>query len=144
MKQHIMRVLALTMALMLLLTGSSMALTLRYPQRGSDVTTLQTALRTLGYYASNIDGIYGKGTRTAVKEFQAANGLSADGVAGPKTLSKIEELTGIQIGGSVPEEDTPTTAAGLFGGVRRRGQPAGLNRVDVAEAVVVSACSAHV
>ena len=117
MKIHMTRLLALTMALMLLLTSSSMALTLRYPQRGSDVTTLQTALRSLGYYTSTIDGIYGKGTRDAVKVFQADNGLSADGVAGPKTLSKLEALTGIQIGGSVPDEDTPTTTAGLFGGV---------------------------
>ena len=117
MKIHMTRLLALTMALMLLLTSSSMALTLRYPQRGSDVTTLQTALRSLGYYTSTIDGIYGKGTRDAVKVFQADNGLSADGVAGPKPLSKLEELTGIQIGGSVPEVDTPVTGSGLFGGV---------------------------
>lgn len=117
MKIHMLRALTLSLALMLLMTCSGMALTLRYPQRGGDVTALQTALQSLGYYSGNVDGIYGKGTRDAVKVFQADNGLSADGVAGPKTLSKLEVLTGIQIGGSAPEDDLPSTGSGLFGGV---------------------------
>jgi len=35
------------------------------------------------------DAQYGKGTQNAVKAFQAANGLGADGAAGPKTLTLL-------------------------------------------------------
>lgn len=121
MKKRILRVLALALIATLLMTSSSLALTLRYPQRGSNVTMLQNALTQLGYYASTIDGIYGKGTRTSVKAFQEAYGLAADGVAGPATLAKIAELTGIHIGDTPSSGDSGTNApavgSGLFGGV---------------------------
>ena len=120
-KKWILRTMALAMTATLLMTSSSLALTLRYPQRGSNVSTLQSALAQLGYYESTIDGIYGNGTRAAVKEFQAANGLSKDGVAGPATLAKIAELTGIHIGDTPSSGDTgtnpPAEGSGLFGGV---------------------------
>ena len=120
MKKTMQRIAVLSLALMLL-TGSSQALTLRYNQRGEDVRMLQSALAQLGYYRKTMDGIYGSGTKTAVKNFQSAYGLKADGVAGPQTLGMIEDLTGIVIGGeSAPggtEEEKPTTGTGLFGGV---------------------------
>lgn len=120
MKRIVQRAGALSLALMLL-AGSSQALTLRYNSRGEDVKTLQTALAQLGFYQKSVDGIYGSGTRKAVRAFQTANDLSADGVAGPKTLGRIEELTGIDIGGSTSsggtEEETPSVGTGLFGGV---------------------------
>ncbi len=120
-KKRMLRVLALVMMAMLLMTSGASALTLRYPQRGSNVTSLQNALTQLGYYAGVIDGIYGKGTRTSVKAFQAANGLADDGVAGPATLAKIAELTGIHIGDTPSSGDTgtdkPAAGSGLFGGV---------------------------
>ena len=50
---------------------------------------LQTKLKEFGYYSGGIDGDYGGSTAAAVKEFQRRNGLTADGVAGEKTLSKI-------------------------------------------------------
>lgn len=123
MKRCMLRALALSLAIILLLTSSGLALTLRYPQRGNDVTTLQTALYQLGYYSKTIDGIYGSGTKSAVRAFQKANGLTADGVAGPLTLGKIADLTGIEIGGttgsggSSDSEDIPAVTEGLFGGV---------------------------
>ena len=120
MKKHILRLLALTLALTLL-SSSAMALTLRYPQRSSQVSSLQTALSRLGFYTSTIDGVYGRGTQASVRAFQQANGLSADGVAGPLTLSKLESLTGIDIDGSGSSgssgSSTPSTGNGLFSGV---------------------------
>jgi len=35
------------------------------------------------------DGDFGPGTERALKEWQAANGLVADGIAGPATLGKL-------------------------------------------------------
>ena len=63
--------------------------TLKKGSRGAAVKTLQTALKDLGFYNGKIDGIFGKGTRNAVKAYQRKNGLKADGVAGPKTLGKL-------------------------------------------------------
>jgi len=124
-KRIILRVLALTLAAMLLMTSSGFALTLRYPQRGENITLLQNALTELGYYSGIIDGVYGKGTRTAVRSFQTEHSLTVDGVAGPATLRKVAELTGIQIGDAPSSGDTSTdtpdddvtSPGGLFGGV---------------------------
>ncbi len=57
--------------------------------KGDAVKKVQKRLKALGYYTSSIDGDYGNGTKKAVAAFQKRNGLSADGVVGPKTLSKL-------------------------------------------------------
>jgi len=46
---------------------------------------IQTALKNAGYYSGSIDGKIGKQTKKAIREFQSANGLKADGIVGPKT-----------------------------------------------------------
>lgn len=56
---------------------------------GSEVTKIQTKLKNWGYYKGTIDGIYGSKTVSAVKAFQKANGLTADGIAGNRTLEKL-------------------------------------------------------
>ena len=61
----------------------------KYGSRGSEVTQIQTKLKRWGYYKGNIDGIYGSQTVEAVKYFQRKNGLSVDGIAGPKTLQAM-------------------------------------------------------
>jgi cell division septation protein DedD len=64
--------------------------TLRPGTKGSQsVATLQAALTSLGYAAGTPDGSYGPSTVEAVSAFQTANGLPADGVAGPATLAAI-------------------------------------------------------
>jgi len=46
---------------------------------------IQTALKNAGFYSGSIDGKVGKQTKKAIREFQKANGLKADGIVGPKT-----------------------------------------------------------
>lgn len=61
----------------------------KYGSRGSEVRTIQDKLKRWGYYNGSVDGIYGTQTVSAVKKFQQKNGLTADGIAGPKTLSAM-------------------------------------------------------
>ena len=64
---------------------------LRYGTRSDEVLKLQQNLTKLGLYTGTISGHYGSITEAAVMNFQRKNGLSADGIAGAKTLAKIEE-----------------------------------------------------
>lgn len=64
---------------------------IRRGSRGSAVSYLQFRLLNYGYYIT-ADGVFGAGTETAVKNFQAKNGLSADGVVGAATWAKINNL----------------------------------------------------
>jgi len=61
---------------------------------GADVSELQVRVAGWAGYGVNmaIDGQYGGQTTTAVRNFQSAYGLGADGVAGPGTFAKIYEL----------------------------------------------------
>lgn len=52
---------------------------------------LQKKLTELGYYTGKCSGTYLGGTESAVKAFQKANGLKADGIASVKTLEKLYE-----------------------------------------------------
>ena len=62
---------------------------MRIGDENSDVKKLQQALRILGYYNGKMDGIYGDGTAKAVKAYQKAEGLEADGYAGERTVKSI-------------------------------------------------------
>ena len=59
---------------------------LRVGSRGQAVKELQEDL------GIGADGIFGQGTKKAVIEFQASNGLEADGMAGPLTLAKMNSF----------------------------------------------------
>ncbi len=64
--------------------------TLSLGDEGSDVADLQECLRGLGYDDSLVDGIFGTRTRSAVTDFQRAEGLVADGIVGPDTRQALE------------------------------------------------------
>ena len=52
---------------------------------------VQIALRNAGYYTGVIDGHKGKQTREAIKAFQKANNLKADGKVGKRTWALLKE-----------------------------------------------------
>lgn len=69
--------------------GLSELVLLRRGTRGEAVAQMQKAL------GIGADGVFGAGTEKAVKEFQAKNGLAADGIAGPETLARLGGVAGI-------------------------------------------------
>ena len=63
---------------------------LKRGSRGDAVKSLQKALISRGYIPEGkADGSYGPNTETAVKNFQSANRLQPDGVAGTMTLKAL-------------------------------------------------------
>ena len=68
-------------------------LLLKQGNSGLEVRKLQARLAELGYYSGGTDGVYGQSTTDAVKAFQRANGLSADGQAGTQTQTKLYSAT---------------------------------------------------
>ena len=63
---------------------------------GSAVKGLQTKLQKLGFYSAELTGNCGPKTVAAIKAFQEKYGLTADGVAGPTTLAKIDAVYNAQ------------------------------------------------
>ena len=59
--------------------------------KGEDVRALQILLMGRGYTVgeSGADGDFGSNTLSAVKRYQKAHGIGADGIAGIKTMSSL-------------------------------------------------------
>ncbi|KAA6450938.1 peptidoglycan-binding protein [Bacillus swezeyi] len=66
--------------------------------KGTAVRQIQEACAALYFYPekgaknNGIDGYYGKKTADAVRRFQLMHGLSPDGIYGPKTRAKLDDL----------------------------------------------------
>ena len=69
----------LTEPLQLLKEGSS----------GPLVKQLQERLKEKGFNPGGVDGVFGLGTKAAVREFQKVNGLQPDGVVGQRTWNAL-------------------------------------------------------
>ena len=65
---------------------SSVSTLSKLGSRGDEVRQIQKKLKQLGHYTGNVDGIYGTSTKKAVISFQKSCGITADGIAGAKTL----------------------------------------------------------
>jgi len=77
--------------------------TVTRPFVGDDVATLQQRLLDLGFDPGRCDGIFGRATDAALKEFQRNVGLRADGTLGPGTLRALDQLRRTVTGGSPSE-----------------------------------------
>lgn len=90
--------------------GNDAARVLRKGMRGDDVKLLQQALTAAGFDTKGADGIFGNDTESAVRKFQSAKALNANGVAGSATLAALNSSSGD--GASSPRTDaTPDTLA---------------------------------
>ena len=81
---------------------------LRSGSKGDEVQRLQERLAELGYDPGKADGLFGKGTKKALQEFQRRNGLNPDGEAGPETLEKLYSDTAA----AMPAPQTVNVLAG--------------------------------
>jgi len=64
----------------------------RLGSRGTEVMKIQATLNKIGYNPGSIDGVFGRQTEEAVREFQKNNGLTPDGVIGPATYRILESF----------------------------------------------------
>jgi len=62
---------------------------LRVGSRGEQVKKMQDSL------GIDADGKFGPGTKKAVEDYQKANGLTVDGMAGPATLSQMASFSAV-------------------------------------------------
>ena len=65
---------------------------IRKGAKGNITKLLQERLVKIGYNTNGIDGIFGSGTYSAVREFQKTRGLSSDGIVGQNTWRKLLNL----------------------------------------------------
>ncbi len=68
--------------------------TLRRGDVGESVRQMQVLLNAAGFNVgrAGTDGIFGNATDDAVRAFQTANGLTVDGICGPKTWAALEKV----------------------------------------------------
>lgn len=64
----------------------------------------QHLLACLGYYAGEVDGIWGRASREATEEFQKDHGLTADGCFGTETFQRV--VAAIAAGAERVEEES--------------------------------------
>ena len=100
--------------------------TMKLGDRGWDVAAMQYILARRGYPPGAIDAVFGPMTDTALRNFQRAFGLSADGLAGAATISALRR--GSASRGTTPVANGPVRllrpVPGPIGdrfGARRRG-----------------------
>ena len=80
--------------LALLIVGAALPMmtaeaSLKRGSTGDEVIAVQKRLKQWGYYSGAVDGIFGYATERAVRWFQEKNGLTVDGVVGPKTAAAM-------------------------------------------------------
>lgn len=73
--------------------------TLQTGSQGTEVFELQAALKLLGYYTGEVDGVYAESTTEAVSKFQEAANLPVTGVTNPATWNRL-----------FPPEETSSTS----------------------------------
>lgn len=70
-------------------TAISLSRVLKKGDKGDDVASVQTRLRSIGYNDITIDGDFGDATDHAVRTFQLARNLDPDGEVGDMTIAEL-------------------------------------------------------
>jgi len=69
------------------------------------IRTIQSCLKGAGFYTGSIDGVKGKKTKKAIREFQKASGLTPDGIVGKRTWDALSKFAS---GGAAYSEEGGT------------------------------------
>ncbi len=100
-----------------IMDGSYPGRPVRRGDRGINVQIVQFYLNQTGVYVNSIqpvtiDGVFGAGTETAVRQFQDFFNLTQDGIVGQKTWEKMQDIyEGIKEGVDVPPQMPPAQDA---------------------------------
>ena len=94
--------------------ASSNQTLLKNGSKGEEVKQLQQALVNAGYNIK-VDGIYGKQTEAAVKEYQQKNGLKVDGLAGKQTKGSLGLASNTSTSSNVSAKATAPTSQTVLG-----------------------------
>jgi len=101
---------------------------------GEDVAELQRLLNDKGFWAGNVDGIFGDMTANALIRFQKVKGIRVDGVAGPETIRALNVNTSFRSStGKISSRDIELMAKLVY--AEARGEPY-LGQVAVAASVL--------
>jgi peptidoglycan hydrolase-like protein with peptidoglycan-binding domain len=110
-------------------SNKAAATTLKVGSRGAAVKKLQRKLHV------QVTGYYGSQTKAAVKRYQRANGLKADGIAGPATLRSLgvsARSASYESGGASYSEGGSSSSSSSGGGSKVK-LPAKLKRIAQCE-----------
>jgi murein DD-endopeptidase MepM/ murein hydrolase activator NlpD len=113
-KNYFLTTLIILLVFLLSITITVSAFQVRLSDRGRDVIEVQKYLETLGYNVS-ADGIFGKSTEDAVKDFQKSNNLQIDGIVGGRTLELLEKMISEKVSYELYVVDNGDTLSGIAG-----------------------------
>ncbi len=76
-----------------------LSFSVRRMMTGDDVAALQQRLLDMGFACGRVDGMFGSGTASALRDFQRNVGLRPDGTCGPATFKALDRLARTVVGG---------------------------------------------
>jgi peptidoglycan hydrolase-like protein with peptidoglycan-binding domain len=112
------------------------------PHGSDQVRSLQRQLRALGTHPGPIDGRFGPLTQAAVRRLQRAEGLTADGIVGPRTARRLAHLkatTAAHRPRATQPRPTPDPDRTFEGAHGRQTHPAGHNPANAVLIAVLAA-----
>jgi len=93
----------------------TIARTVRYGTTGADALCVERKLVALGYSLDGPDERYGKTSETAVKAYQRSKGLTADGVVGAVTATRLGIWSGPAASAPAAKPSTPASTGNTYG-----------------------------
>ena len=111
-KNNFLTTLIILLVFLLSITITVSAFQVKLNDRGRDVMEIQKYLKTLGYNAAP-DGIFGRSTENAIKDFQRSQNLSVDGIAGDNTRQLLKKMISEKVSYELYIVDNGDTLSGI-------------------------------